>query len=407
VIDDQYLSTLADPRSGPATSRPPVASVLARGTRLRRRRYAVRTAGVGTIVIGAVGAGFLAVGRQTSTQPDAVAAGGRTTTSDVPSSPPPPLPECMEDPSRMEMVGPTPVDAAEVPDGMRVLPSFQPDSEPISYAKANRWVSDCEDVPEPGDAALKLRATDAAGVSTGGVELSGPLARTTADQIALSEGDAFWGSGVTSEEVPFRSGTATFVDYSAQDAGLMFEWHEPDGWGWSLRSEGVDRATLQAVGEALVLDSSPEGDEPVAVLPDASVPVGFAITWQALGAPVPAPADNIQWEVVVGESEAVSHGIECQVEVKHRWGAAPISSYGGVGSSPTSVNGHDAMWTTAAGNTMLTQGNALTWEISPGFTAQAGCVNWGDHGIESVSRDVIVQFAESFEPVAADDPRIP
>jgi hypothetical protein len=190
--------------------------------------------------------------------------------------------------------------------------------------------------------------------------------------------------------------------------GLTFEWKEADGWSWELRGDGVDEATLRAVGEALTLDSSPEGDEPPAALDPADLPDGFETIWQQQGRPEPS-GDETSWTVEIGESATednpVQTGIRCSLEVRHS--GSPAVTYGGIGSTEATVNGEQAVWAPWSGYPLGAAGTSLTWDIGPGVRATAGCVDWDTENNVSLPLETIIQLAESVEPVAADDPRLP
>lgn len=47
------------------------------------------------------------------------------------------------------------------------------------------------------------------------------------------------------------------------------------------------------------------------------------------------------------------------------------------------------------------------WEVAPGVRAGVNCSFWDEDGINPLDLDTHVTLAESVEPVAADDPRLP
>lgn len=408
MIDERELYGLADPGVGPAPAWPAVSAVLERGTRLRRRRHAVRSAGVGTVVVGVIGAGFVAVGRGSSPEDADVAIGDQPTptTIDLAGGPPPPLEPC----SGYDVFSPNGVDTAEVPDAVRVLPGWLPEGASIVVAKGSRSPdSDCAVHHHwPLDDALVLRSVDDAGVVDAQITVLGPLPVTQQEFEDFANGDAAVpASSVTEDEVTFRGGTATRIDARSIGGLLSFDWDDPEGWSWEIYSDKADEATLRAVGEALAVDSSPEGDEPLASLAPEALPAGFEIAWQARGAPVRQEPGAVTWEVTAEVPGEHSAELICMIETTPIVGGQPPEGFGGAGTGQITVNGHDAAWSTAATGGVPGQGNALTWEISPGVRAQAGCADWTTSGFVPLPVEDVKRFAESIEPVAADDPRIP
>jgi hypothetical protein len=295
---------------------------------------------------------------------------------------------------------PVPVAPADVPDAMRVLPASSPNGETITQASGSVPGSFGAGCWAAADDALVLRSFDGEGVVNAHMYLAGPLVRSRSDQVEA--GTFSYGTNVTATEVPFRGGTGVLVDGRSMDGDFALDWTDADGWSWELHGSNVDEATLRAVGEALVVDSAPEGEAPIAELPPASVPAGFEIAWQALGAPVAFEIGEVEWTVSVGQG-GMPAGVQCLVNAGEKYGEKPVGASGGVGSRYTTINGHEALW----GTGIAGEGNALTWEISPGIMVSAGCVDWRLPGIQSLPIEDIVEFAESIVPVAADDPRIP
>jgi hypothetical protein len=407
--DDLYA--LRHDSAGPAVSCRPVDAVLARGRRLRRRRQVLRSAGVGAVVVTAVGTGLFAVSRQAGTGDGDGGGGGRADVAagsdptaaprspadDTPSPPPPPPPDCSRD-----LISPERVPVDEVADELRLLPTWTPDGEPITVARGNRWRSSCPGAEiYPLGSALELQTDGGDGTVDAEITVNGPLpwlASELPDMMPVGETQE---TTLRGHEARLRGG--------GEAEGLTFEWTEPDGWSWELRGEGVDEATLRAVGEALALDTSPEGDEPPAALDEADVPGGFEVIWQQRGRPEPA-GDQTSWSVEIGEQatddQPVETGIRCTMEVRSDAGM-PASTYGGAGSTEASVNGQPAVWAPWPGSPLGAAGTSLTWDVAPGVRATAGCVDWDTDSSQSVTRETVVRIAESVEPVAADDPRLP
>jgi hypothetical protein len=398
MITDDDLEALA---GAPVRTAPPVAGVLARGDRLRRRRQAVRAVGV-TAVIGGVAASALVVDRgQGSTGSDVEAS--QTTSSSPPSSLlPNPLGDldCVMGPDDgADLVAPPNVPPAEVPDEMRVLPSWTPGDQPITVAGGtNRdYETDCGPIAEL-QTTLGLQTVGPDGVITGAVMLSGPY--STPDSELM-------GGGRTPTRV--RGQDATLIEPGAGD-NLVLEWREPDGSHWELWAYSVDEATARTIAEALELDSSPPEGEPPALLPESALPPGFTVTEQAPTVPpaVPASGTTSEWTVAVGQDSAPLTGIVCHVTVTE----ADFPAAGGVGSRPATVGSKPGRWGPMLG---LLPGNdpdperwmSLTWELAPGLLATADCSDWTDGDGRTLPFDTVLQFAESLQPVDANDPRLP
>ncbi|MGH9211470.1 MAG: hypothetical protein ACRD2C_12425 [Acidimicrobiales bacterium] len=411
MIDEQDLDALGQPDAGPTVTCRPVDEVLARGAHLRRRRHALRSAGVAAVAACMVGAGVLVVDHQSDPAATDVSAGRDPTvpsTEDVPSDPPPPPPECVASWSSMvesalvEAEGTDPrMTPSDVPDELRYLPTWIPDGEEITLAQGESWGDICpEALVQPADDALALWADGGDGVVDATITVSGPLPWPIFDATATGANEM---APVGSERsASIRGREATF---GGIDADFQFEWTEADGWTWGLRGVGVDEATLRAVGEALVLDSSPEGDEPAAALGDVDLPSGFEVVWQREGVATPLRDSEVTWRVAIGDSTTMQ-GTRCELEVSPRIGDAPIASYGGVGSRAATVNGQPAMWGPWLSYT-VDQVGVLTWEISPGIVARTGCASLGEGMPQSLPLEDVVRLAESVEAIAADDPRLP
>lgn len=418
MIEEHDLLNLADPDSGPPIPPPPLDTVVVRGRRLRRRRHAFRALGAVTAIAGLAGAGLVVRGAESGV-PDVAAADHLSTPtvpeSTWPSSPPPPtdcetkeaqtaaelwieaVPQTASDvktgtvPRTVAELAAwavaqagesTPLAPREVPDGMRVLPSWTPNGEEISTATATRWTHPCPGgAPVPADPALVLESD---GDVTGRITLNGPLP---------SPG----GGGSEREPVQLRGQEAVF----AHTEDPAYGWTDADGWSWWLSSdEDVEGPTVLAVAETLQLDGSPEGDDPVAALAPEDMPEGFEIRWQARGAPTPFGPQFTKWSVVVGDQQAVTRGVVCQLEVEAPVGDSSLdmSTYEG---EIVTVNGRDAAWTT------LMDQLAVVWEVSPGVRAGASCSLWDESGVQPMDLDSHLRFAESVEPVSANDPRFP
>lgn len=395
MIEEHDLLTLADPDSGPPIPHPSLDAVVARGRRLRRRRHAFRALGAVTAIAGLAGAGLVARGEPGD--PEVTAAGDPSATSppegEWPSSPPPPT-ECEtryvgpgEEPESWDVMRVSDSDSlspAEVPEDMRVLPTWTPNGEEVSTVTGMRWTDPCPDrAPIPADPALVMEAVGEG--ATGQITLSGPEPQR-------------WGQGLEQEPTQLRGQDARLL----RSDGLAFTWTDADGWSWWLHGdeEVTDEATLRTVGEALELDSSPKGDDPVAVLAVDAIPEGFEIQWQARGAPTPLAPVTTKWSVVVGEQQEVTRGIVCQLDVETPVGESSLDMTTYEGEIVT-VNGEEAAWTTFLDH------KVVVWEVAPGVRAGANCSLWEESGVHDMDLDTHLRFAESVEPVAADDPRLP
>ena len=395
MIDEQELHGLGDPRRGPDVSVRPVEQVLARGTRLRRRRRTLRAAGATSLVMALIVAGLVAVdlGSGTDATPDVRAGQDHVRSDEI--APPPPPPACASDPGELGgFYGPTPVQQADVPDELRLFPEWTPTDGNVTVAQGSSWDDPCPDTaPVPRESSLVLVSGDAEGngEADAKVSLDGPLPRPLGDGIGLSR---------TATEL--RGGPAVLVQ-SDGVGSLLFAWTDPDGWSWMLTGMGgVDEPTLRAVAEALVLNSQPADGEAVAGLDPAMVPAGFQIAWQTTGTPTPAPTSSLKWSVQVGGTiSANQSGVECFLEVEPAAGRSPLEDLVGVTGTAGQVNGGFALW----GTSVAGPGTALSWYPSPDVVATAGCIDH-DHG-NTLDQETIVRLAESVVPVAAGDPRLP
>jgi hypothetical protein len=292
------------------------------------------------------------------------------------------------------------IPASEVPDNLRVLPTWIPGGAPIDRARGERLIeSSCKDpAPSPADPALVLGRTGAEGALAATVTVSGPNPRGIGDWFRDSSG----GTGSHAATVSFRGGRATRVIDGDGDVAIY--WKDLDGWAWDVRGRHVDAATVTAVGEALHLDSSPEGKEPVATLPDHALPTGFKVAWQTLGVPLPLRRDELSWVVYIGGSEpGRAHGFECEVHTSARQSdrlLVPTT----VGSRRIMVGDKDGILSFGAYS--MPNVPVVTWEMSPGVVARAGCADW-DPSIHPASVDTAVRMAASVTAVSATDPRLP
>lgn len=397
MIDEHELYGLGDPRRGPHVSVRPVEEVLARGTRLRRRRGTLRTALATSLVMALIAAGLIAVNLESGTDesPDVRAGQDHVRSAEV--APPPPPPACASEPGELGgFYGPTPVPQADVPDELRLFPEWTPTDGQVTVAQGSGWDDPCPDTaPVPRESSLVLVSGDADGNGDADtqIRLDGPLPRPLDDGIGLSR---------TATEL--RGGPAVLVQ-SDGIGSLLLAWTDPDGWSWELTGMGgVDEPTLRAVAEALVLTSQPADDEPVAGLDPTMVPAGFRVAQQTIGTPAPAPTSWVKWSLEIGGNPGGNEtGIKCYMEVQPVAADSRLEDRVGVSGTPAEVNGEFALW----GSSIAGPGTALYWHVSPTAVATLGCVDWDQPGLALLDRETIVRMAESVVPVAADDPRLP
>jgi len=410
VIHDDDLHALAEvPLASADGRRRPVADVLARGSRLRRRRRAVRAAGV-TAVVGTVAAtGTIVLNRSDADPGDIETA---QTTPETTAAEPPTLYAdpfaCRgsEDEPIEDFVGPTPIPTDEVPDAARVLPTWTPGDLPITSAFGSVYLmseggGECVVPIAETQETLTLKGTATDGTVTGTISLEGPYSQ-------LAEAGTM-GVGVTPTQV--RGQDANVVDPTFGDDTTL-EWTEPDGGAYRLWGASVDEAELRAVAEALQLDSSPAPGVPPARLAPEDVPAGFEIVEQAATVPGPfqSPSDEQMWTVVVGTPSAHQSGILCHLDVRTGGFDEGTELPSGPGAEPVTVDGGPGVWGSLMGGEDdpgdPERWRQLTWDLASGVRATADCTNWDGSGGRTLPLEDVVRFAESIEPVAADDPRI-
>jgi hypothetical protein len=168
MIDEQELYALGEPGHGPATACRPVEAVIARGTRLRRRRQALRTVGATAGVVGLISVGLLI--RADAPTRDLDVQSIDTPASQSTTADPPPATDCepdmrggtvdpdpadgsepasSADPSDEQgYYGPDPVSPEDMPDELRVLPGWAPTDRPITVAQGSRWPLSCASTPD-------------------------------------------------------------------------------------------------------------------------------------------------------------------------------------------------------------------------------------------------------------------
>lgn len=406
VIPEEDLFALGDPTAGETPLRP-VEGVIARGGRLRRRRQAVRALGVTAVVGSVAAAGTIVAGGGEGSRGELQTAETTETTAAPPAVLYPNPMSCLDAEAlqRSDFAGPTPIPRADVPEYMRVIPTVLPDdAPPIGIAQGSVYdlePIDCGPVADFADTLL-LMADGPDGVEAT-LRLAGPYS-TPSGPLGMSY----------ATESTLRGRPATMAVNG--DAELVvFVWTEPDGGSWDIRAEGMDEAGVRAVAEALRLDSSPDPGQPPAEIPPESLPAGFRVAWQAPTVPGPAPevTDETTWVVQVGESRDPSTGFMCQLDVRRREGAGEIGEVTmGVGDRLVTVAGRDAVWGPLMGVSPSSRpegvpANDLTWGLSDDLMAHLACGYWDGPNEGTLPLEQMIEIAESVEPVAPDDPRLP
>jgi hypothetical protein len=381
VIDEARLRDLAvDPTPTPDPR--PVDAVLARGTRLRRRRKAVWLAVPAITLVGiAAGAIIVETQRGSGNEVDTATGPSASPTQDAPPE------RCRT--YRPGIIDPIAVTPGEVPDDRRLIPTQLPGGVAITAAAGERLEVPAEDLAceAPLEPALVLQAAAADGSIAAGIRLDGPAAAPEPEYDPISR-------SVTT----VRGGEATLMDPTASD-DLALRWTEPDGWTWQLTGYGpaADEAALRTVAEGLDLDPTPGPDEPRAGLDGAAAPAGFDVTWQSRGPGVTVPAVTTTWRVTMGEPGG-SSAPWCELSVDQDLIDEPFGATRALaGTRFVQVGGRPAMQGQSSG-----LGDYVMWEPSPGVIAVVSCANVAGGN----PAELALQIAESVEAVPADDPRL-
>lgn len=356
-MNEHDLLDLVAGRRGPAMSCRPVDEVVTRGATLRRRRHAVRAAGI-TAIVGAVAATAALLvqdGPDTSTMD--------RTPHGVPHLEPAPSWICEREDTE------TAVDVEAV-DGLRLLPTWLPDGVDLAGAEARQVVPGCPYI-EP---ALSLLLVDGETIR-GSMTLHGPYA--TPPEM-LSPPDPVNLRGVRA--------AITVADTGFQPPAYELTWAEPDGGHWKLTTDGIALAQLRTFAEAFILDSRPDSG-PVAVLPGDALPNGWVVVYQAPAQPELQSAAAERWTVTTNREE-------CSVTASSGHGDVPPGAYVWTqGDLYLRVRGHDAVARS------FDNGADLRWAEAPGIHVSVYCTGQ--------DLDTVKQIAESLELVEPGDPRIP
>ena len=354
-MNEHDLHRLRSTRSVSLPDCRPLDAVMARGTRLRRRRQAVRAVGV-TAMVGSVAA----VGVLAPSRPD---------TTTAPGAPTPPG-ELLPAPTALcEGTGER-VAIGEV-DDLRLLPTWLPAGVELESVAAQHMTTEC---PTP-DPALALLRTGADGRVAGSLLLHGPF-----------DGWAELPDPPAPTQVRgVDAGIWVYDDAGIRQVDLV--WAEADGASWWVVADGLDEAETRAIAEALVLDSR-LGSGPAGSIPADQLPPGWEVTWQAPDTPEVERPDQLVWSVATADER-------CAVEVTERSSPAPSDAVlVEIGAERLAVRGHDAIAVPE-----LDAMRILHWSEPSGIDVGVWC------------RDLpladIQQVAESLELVAADDPRLP
>jgi hypothetical protein len=406
VIPEEELYALGERAAGDQPVRP-VEGVIARGGRLRRRRHAVRALGVTAVVGSVAAAGTLVAARGNGGRGELQTAQTTETTGAPPPALYPNPMSCLdaEGADSFDLVAPTAIPRADVPDDMRVIPVRLPDgAPPISVARGSFYdmePSDCGPVGAYTDT-LKLTADGADGAAAV-LRVAGPYS-TPSGPLGLSY----------AVDSTLRGQPATMAVNGVSDF-VIFTWTEPDGGSWEIRAEGLDEAAVRAVAEALQLDSSPDPGQPPAQIAPESLPAGFRVAWQAPTVPGPAPevTDETTWTVQVGESADPNTGFRCNLDVRRSEGAGDIGEANmGIGDQIVTVDGRAAVWGPLMGTSPSSAppgvpAKDLTWGLGDDLVAHIACGYWDGPNRGTLPLDQMIEIAESVETVAADDPRLP
>jgi hypothetical protein len=103
----------------------------------------------------------------------------------------------------------------------------------------------------------------------------------------------------------------------------------------------------------------------------------------------------------------------CQLDVRRREGAGEIGEVTmGVGDRLVTVAGRDAVWGPLMGVSPSSRpegvpANDLTWGLSDDLMAHLACGYWDGPNEGTLPLEQMIEIAESIEPVAPDDPRLP
>ena len=361
MIDEDRLLELRSRGNAP----PPLAAVLARGERLRKRRVRTRRAGVVALCLVFTAGTGVAVRAVTRDAPVTVEVAAPTGAPGVAG-------DAVEG-----CGGYAELRAPEAVDGLRYLPRWLPPGRDIEHAWARAELLTRENCPRVPV------ALSAGRLAPGGNRIDASLTLEGPSPLPYRRYQ-----GPTFVPVSVRGTDAELVRFPALDpaaALLQLRWTEPGGGSWLLQSSHVSEAELLAVAGGLTL-STTEGEAPAAA---DWLPAGFDVTYQRKQPIAALPAEQLWWHAVIDDGQTLS--IEVRDSIPDD---PPISrvTAGATGARLLSIRGHPAV--------IATEGRvvrSLSWEERPGVHVSLS---------GELALDALVRIAESLEPVAADDLRI-
>jgi hypothetical protein len=166
---------------------------------------------------------------------------------------------------------------------------------------------------------------------------------------------------------------------------LTVHWTEPDGSSWGLQATHLPKEELVRMAEGLVLDSAAPG--PPAAAPNP--PEGYEVAWQLPRRPGPLPDEEPWWIANTNRGDGAVGDLRMTITRQAVPRPAIAITQAGVLQQPqlVQVRGHTAVF-------LLSQ---LAWDETPDVqvTLQA-----------NVDLATLVRIAESLGPVPPDDPRI-
>jgi hypothetical protein len=278
---------------------------------------------------------------------------------------------------------------AEQADGLRLLPTWLPDGKKITYASARADLLDrydCARVPTAlvlidraeGDGRLLERAA----------VLSGPAESPYAHDNNSREYQPIQVRGVTGTLSRLRLSSGTPADIPSRDGyfdTMTVDWTEPGGTSWSLEATHLSKEELVAMAEGFVLDPAGRGLPAAAPAP----PAGYEVAWQLTERPGPLPSEKPWWLAHTNRGDGAAGDFTIMIERQAIPNPAIGVAVAGV-VSPVQlvyVRGHPGVHLPGA----------LIWDEAPGVKAEM-------HGNTDLT--TLLRVAESFAPIAPDDPRI-
>lgn len=364
MIDEQRL------RDAKASVEPrPLAQVLQRGRRLRRRRLQKRVAAAGAAVVAlAVFSGAVFGVDDGSGERTELAAGA------VPVlAPGPPMEECS---------GFAELRATTDAEGLRLYPTTLPDGVTVGATWARAELLGRETCPRVPLALVLGAVNDAGGVAAPMITLEGP----SPVPFLSYEGPSY-----EPAEVRGRPGELITYPSLRPEVGLVrVEWTEADGTTWALTaSGGPGPDDLRRVAGGLIFD--PTGEEPPATA--GVIPADLEVLWQ-LDTPVDVRRDGDQrwWHVESDEPQPL-----LSIEVSDVVAPLPPVARAADAGPDAEVHLVDVR---GRGGIVVTSGGSTTVEWLESERVRVQVTLRGHEAAAALA------VAESLEPIAADDPRI-